>query len=101
MATAAQKLGGFVIVQVERVAEYGTLSARQIKIPGILVDCVVVSTGEPLATFGDPTTRHAARDQDAPALYPAMSMGDRKSLPAGPVLELSPNHIVNLGYRYA
>ena len=34
IATAARNSGGFVIVQVERIAERATLSARQVKIPG-------------------------------------------------------------------
>ena len=46
IATAAKNSGGIVIVQVERVAESGTLNARQVKIPGIMVDCVVVSRPE-------------------------------------------------------
>lgn len=32
MATAAKNSGGFVIVQVERIAEKGTLNARDVKI---------------------------------------------------------------------
>lgn len=42
-AMAVKNSGGTVIVQVERVAEFGSLPARQVIIPGILVDHVVVS----------------------------------------------------------
>jgi propionate CoA-transferase len=35
--------GGIVIAQVERIAERGTLNSRQVKIPGLLVNCVVVA----------------------------------------------------------
>ena len=40
-AMAVKNSGGKVIVQVERVAEFGSLPARQVVIPGILVDHVV------------------------------------------------------------
>jgi acyl CoA:acetate/3-ketoacid CoA transferase len=43
IATAARNSAGFVIVQVERIAERGTLNAGQVKIPGIMVDCAVIS----------------------------------------------------------
>jgi hypothetical protein len=46
IAMAVKNSNGSVIVQVERVAEQGTLNARQVKIPGILVDCVVVARPE-------------------------------------------------------
>jgi propionate CoA-transferase len=43
IAMAAHNSGGIVIVQVERLAERGSLSPRHVKIPGVLVDCVVVA----------------------------------------------------------
>jgi len=60
MAMAARNSNGFVIVQVERIAERGTLNPRQVKIPGILVDCVVVAKPEHhWQTFGEPYSRHS------------------------------------------
>ncbi len=44
VATAAKNSGGIVIVQVEYVTKAGTLNPKEVKIPGILVDYVVVAT---------------------------------------------------------
>ena len=43
MAMAVKNSGGVVIVQVERIARSGSLNPRQVLIPGVLVDCVVVA----------------------------------------------------------
>jgi acyl CoA:acetate/3-ketoacid CoA transferase len=42
MAQATRRAGGIVIVQVKRMARRGTLPGKQVRIPGILVDFVVV-----------------------------------------------------------
>ncbi|NJO55328.1 MAG: acyl CoA:acetate/3-ketoacid CoA transferase [Rhodospirillales bacterium] len=46
MAMAAHNSGGLVIAQVQRIAETGSLNPKHIRIPGVLVDCVVVARPE-------------------------------------------------------
>jgi propionate CoA-transferase len=99
MAMAARNSGGFVIVQVERIADRGTLNARQVKIPGILVDCVVVARPEnhwqTFAEFYNPAYSCEIRMpmQD----IPPMEMGPRKIIARRAAFELMPNSVVNLG----
>ena len=45
-ASAAKNSGGIVIVQVEYLAERGLLRPKDIRIPGVLVDYVVVASDE-------------------------------------------------------
>ena len=99
IATAARNSNGVVIVQVERIAERGTLNARQIKIPGILVDCVVVARPENhWQTFGEMYNPSFSSEVTAPmqSIEP-MAMGDRKIIARRAAFELQANSVVNLG----
>jgi propionate CoA-transferase len=46
IAQAARRNGGIVIAQVSQVVQNGTLHSKQVKVPGILVDHVVVGRPE-------------------------------------------------------
>lgn len=99
MAMAARNSGGVVIVQVERITQAGTLNARQVKIPGILVDRVVVSKPENhWQTFAEQYNPSFSCDVKAPLQSMAvMPLNDRKVIARRCVFELTANAIVNLG----
>jgi propionate CoA-transferase len=99
MAMAARNSNGFVIVQVERIAERGTLNPRQVKIPGILVDCVVVAKPEHhWQTFGEPySPAFSGEIRMLMQSIPPMEMSPRKIVVRRAAFELKPNSIVNLG----
>ena len=99
IAMAARNSGGCVIVQVERIAERGTLNARQVKIPGILVDCVVVSRAENhWQTFSDRYNPCFSCELKVPMQsIPPMEMSERKIIARRAACELKANSVVNLG----
>ena len=99
IAMAAHNSGGLVIAQVERVAESGTLNPRQVKIPGILVDCVVVSRPENhWQTFGTQYNPAFASEIRVRATsLPHLQMSERKIISRRAAFELKANSVVNLG----
>jgi propionate CoA-transferase len=99
IATAAKNSGGFVIVQVERIADRGTLNARQVKIPGIMVDCVVVSQPQNhWQTFAELYNPSFSSEVKIPmqSIEP-MEMSARKIIARRAAFELKANSVVNLG----
>ncbi|MGV0952459.1 MAG: CoA-transferase, partial [Azonexus sp.] len=100
IAMATRNSGGTVIVQVERIAERGTLNPRQVKIPGILVDCVVVAEKPEyhMQTFSEPYSAAFAGEIKVPmSAIAAMPMSERKIIARRAALELKANAVVNLG----
>ncbi|MFM0489382.1 acyl CoA:acetate/3-ketoacid CoA transferase [Paraburkholderia graminis] len=99
IAMAARNSGGIVIVQVERIAESGTLNPRQVKIPGNLVDCVVVAKPENhWQTFAESYSPGFASElRIATSPIPSMALSERKVIARRASFELMANSVVNLG----
>jgi propionate CoA-transferase len=99
IAMAAHNSDGIVIAQVERIAERGSLNPRQVKVPGIFVDCVVQATPENhWQTFATQYNPAFSSEIKAPMRgVAAMPMGERKIIARRAALELRANSVVNLG----
>jgi len=99
IAMAARNSGGIVIAQVERVADSGSLNPRQVKVPGVMVDCVVVASPEnhwqTFATQYNPA--YSAEIRARLGSLPPLQDGARKIIARRAALELTPNSVVNLG----
>ncbi len=100
IAMAAHNSGGLVIAQVERLAERGSLNPRQVKIPGVLVDCVVLAEKPEhhMQTFVTSYSAAYAGEIRVPAnTITPMPMSERKLMARRAALELKQGSVVNLG----
>jgi propionate CoA-transferase len=100
IAMAAHNSGGIVIAQVERIAERGSLNPRQVKIPGILVDYVVVAEKPEyhMQTFSEQYNPAFSGELRVPtSSIPLMELSERKIIARRAALELKVHDIVNLG----
>ena len=99
MAMAVKNSGGVVIVQVERIAQAGSLHPRQVLVPGSLVDCVVVSDPEhhrqTYATVYNPA--YSAEISVPLESVKPMALDERKIIARRCAMELRAGAIVNLG----
>ncbi len=98
-AMAAKNSGGAVIVQVERIVAARTLTAREVVIPGALVDAVVVADAEHhRQTYATAYAHTFTGRYRAPADAAApMALDARKVIARRAAFELPVNGIVNLG----
>ena len=99
MAMAAHNSGGVVIAQVERIARAGSLNPRLVKVPGTLVDCVVVAEAEHhRQTYATAYSPAFAGEIQVPldSLH-AMPLDERKVIARRCAMELPLEGVVNLG----
>jgi propionate CoA-transferase len=99
LATAVKNSGGMVIAQVRFIAKAGTLNSRRVKVPGVLVDYVVVARPEnhlqTTATYFEPDL---CGDTVAPlAAIPPLPLDERKVILRRAAMEMWPDSTLNLG----
>jgi propionate CoA-transferase len=97
-ALAARNSGGVVVAQVKRLTEFGTLRPQQVRVPGILVDHIVI----------DPEQKQTTQTSYNPAISGEVfrPLWDFKPIPWGvdkviarrAAVELCEDDIVNLGF---
>ncbi len=100
IAMAAHNSGGTVIVQVERIVEHGALNAREVKIPGVLVDCIVLAERPEyhMQTFAEHYSAAFASAQRVPLSALAKApLDERKIIARRALMALRAHDVVNLG----
>jgi len=99
MAMAVRNSGGVVIAQVERIAKAGSLNPRLVKVPGTLVDCVVVAQAEHhRQTYATAYSPAFSGEIQVPldGLKP-LPLDERKIIARRCAIELPLEGVVNLG----
>ena len=99
IAQAARRNGGIVIAQVEEVVEPGALHSKAVRVPGILVDYLVIGRPENhMQTMGTQFNPAYTGDVRVPMedLQP-IPLDERKIVARRAAMELVHNAVVNLG----
>ena len=99
IATAAKNSGGFVIAQVERVCAHGALHARDVVVPGVMVDCAVIAQPQHHhQTYGTVySPAFASEFRVALDMLAPMPFDERKFIARRAAFELPMGGVVNLG----
>ncbi|MBV9231351.1 MAG: acyl CoA:acetate/3-ketoacid CoA transferase [Chloroflexi bacterium] len=97
-ALAAHNNGGIVIAQVKQLAAAGSLPPQQVRVPGILVDYVVVVPDQMQATqtFYEPAL--SGEVQVPLSSFETAEWGPEKVLARRAAMELHQDEAVNLGF---
>ena len=96
LALAAKACGGKVIAEVERVTQSGTLHPMMVKIPGVVVDAIVVA--KPEFPNGEAFNPSLCGEIRAPlSSVKPLFLDERKVIARRCAMELIPNAVVNLG----
>jgi propionate CoA-transferase len=99
LAQATKNSGGIVIAEVKYVALAGTLNPKSVRVPGVLVDHIVISAPENHwqagATLFNPA--FSGRTREPMGQIPAMALDERLIIARRAAMELTPGAAVNFG----
>ena len=98
MAQAAHNSGGVVIAQVERMRKAGTTPAREVKVPGALVDAIIVDPDQQQTYAVRYSPGYSGEIRVPIAPHPPADLDVRTIIARRACLELFPGCIANLGY---
>ena len=97
MAQATKRCGGLVICQVKRLAKRGSLAGKHVKVPGMLVDLVVVVPDQE-QTFQTTYSPSYAGELRIPLeSFPVLPLDERKIIARRCALELRRGAVCNVG----
>jgi acyl CoA:acetate/3-ketoacid CoA transferase len=100
-AQAARNSGGLIIAQVKQLAAAGTLDARQVRVPGNLVDAIVVVPEQQQTMHLAYNPAFSGEMRVPHASLPPVTLDARKIVARRAAHELVPGAVVNLGFGIA
>jgi propionate CoA-transferase len=95
---AAHNCGGKVLAQVQRIAEPHSLDPRQVRVPGVLVDALVVNPEQRMSAFTGYNPAYAGEIRVPVAELDPLPLDVAKVVARRAALELQPGLVVNLGF---
>lgn len=101
IAQATRNSGGLVIAQVKQVASRGTLDARQVVVPGICVDVVVVNPAQKQVVTHEYNPAFSGATKVALSSLERFPLDQRKVVARRALKEIRDGDVVNLGVGIA
>jgi propionate CoA-transferase len=98
LAYAAHNNGGIVIAQVKRLAEAGSLHPQKVKVPGILIDAIVMAEDQLQTTLTPNDPAISGQLRRPLSALPALEFSIEKITARRAAQELKAGEIVNLGF---
>lgn len=97
-AIAVRNCGGIVIAQVKRIVQSGSIPAQQVRVPGVLVDHVVVDPDQMQTTQTLYEAGISGEIREDPSAFELVEWGPEKIIARRAAMELRSGEAVNLGF---